>query len=76
MDGDMDCGDKCQEVCGDAIRIDVTTPGKCDDGNKNNGDGCSELCDIERGWSCTGGSSSSADKCLEICGDGFNVGGW
>ena len=40
MDGDMDAADHMEEICGDAIRIS-TDAGKCDDGNKKSGDGCS-----------------------------------
>ena len=30
---------------------------KWDDGNKNNGDGCSDNCIIEPGWTCNGSHS-------------------
>jgi len=36
---------------------DVFEPGlgeQCDDGNPNSGDGCSDTCQIESGWECTG----------------------
>lgn len=40
---------KCKDYCGDNIIITDL----CDDGNALNGDGCSSLCTIETGWSCT-----------------------
>jgi cysteine-rich repeat protein len=46
----------------------------CDDGNFNDGDGCSSNCSIEIGFSCTGGNFSVSDTCSEICGDGINMG--
>ena len=35
---------------------------ECDDGNTENGDGCSSTCKIEPGWECTG-------KTPDICRD-------
>ena len=40
------------EVCGDGIFIGLTS--ECDDHNTDNGDGCSDSCTIEYGFSCTG----------------------
>lgn len=37
---------------------------ECDDGNNNNGDGCSSDCKIEEGYTCRGGSPSNPDNCL------------
>jgi fibro-slime domain-containing protein len=41
----------------------------CDDGNKNAGDGCSMICQVPAGWTCTGQPS----KCnmAGVCGDGI-----
>jgi len=39
----------------------------CDDGNTNAGDGCSNHCIVETGWSCTGTSPS---VCTQVCADG------
>ncbi len=36
----------------------------CDDGNNKNGDGCSNDCKVESGWTCTGGSSTSSSVCM------------
>jgi cysteine-rich repeat protein len=41
----------------------------CDDGNVQNGDGCSATCSQEAGWACSGGSASSRDVCTTVCGD-------
>jgi len=38
----------------------------CDDGNASNGDGCTNTCAVESGFSCSGVSS----VCAPICGDG------
>lgn len=51
----------CIETCGDGKRF--TLP--CDDGNNNNGDGCSADCKIEVGWICSGGSPNSKDICSQ-----------
>ena len=60
--------DKWTEICGDGIRFN-TNLAYCDDGNNNEGDGCSDSWVIETGWSWTGGSKTSADSWNEICGD-------
>src|SRR5262245_27798146 len=43
----------------------------CDDGNTGSGDGCSDGCDVETGYACSGTPS----MCAPICGDGLLVGG-
>ena len=48
--------------CGDGTVDDLRPPPgayneDCDDGNTEPGDGCSEVCDIEEGWVCTGSPS-------------------
>jgi fibro-slime domain-containing protein len=44
-----DCaGGTCTKVCGDGLVIDEA----CDDGNLEDGDGCSDTCSVESGWSC------------------------
>ena len=43
--------------------------------NENNiNDSCSNTCEEEEGWFCTGGGINSEDECNEICGDGINHG--
>ncbi len=37
---------------------------QCDDGNINNGDGCSATCNIEPGYTCFGGDSTQPDTCV------------
>ncbi|MBI5486558.1 MAG: hypothetical protein HY905_04425 [Deltaproteobacteria bacterium] len=37
--------------CGDGT-IDTSTAEQCDDGNTTPGDGCSNSCEVEFGWSC------------------------
>lgn len=48
-------------VCGDSA---ITGDETCDDGNTGAGDGCSDTCQVEPGWSCTGGT------CTLVCGNG------
>jgi cysteine-rich repeat protein len=50
--------------CGNGV---VTGTEACDDGNNNNGDGCSSSCTVESGWGCTG---SSPSVCTPLCGNG------
>ena len=56
-----------QSIWGDRIK---TGAEGWDDGNTNNGDGCSSSWLIETGWIWRGGSISSWDIWSEICGDG------
>ncbi len=46
----------------------------CDDGNVFGNDGCSSLCEVEKGWDCIYNYTIQADQCFEICGDGLNKG--
>ena len=36
----------------------------CDDGNNEDGDGCSRDCKVEEGYVCQGGSPDTADTCI------------
>jgi len=38
----MDGNNVCQDLCGDGIKVTSA----CDDGNEDNGDGCSSTCDL------------------------------
>ncbi|CAI2387018.1 unnamed protein product [Moneuplotes crassus] len=60
--------DQCYELCGDGITFNKThDPDYCDDGNTNNGDGCSMECKIESGYTCTGGGVDQRDICTKEC---------
>lgn len=61
----------CKEICGDALRVGAEG---CDDGNTLAGDGCSDTCNEEPGWYCSGGSVRSNDTCVTRCGDGRRTG--
>ncbi|CAI2380290.1 unnamed protein product [Moneuplotes crassus] len=50
----------CVTICGDGLKAGTE---KCDDGNTNNGDGCSSTCQVESSWVCTGGSTTAKDEC-------------
>ena len=52
--------DLCIEFCGDGKRYNLP----CDDGNNNDGDGCSRNCEVEIGYICRGGSPNSVDDCV------------
>lgn len=58
-------------MCGDGRNFGTLA---CDDNNTNNGDGCTNLCEIETGFYCAGGDYNTPDTCSEICGDGMNFG--
>ena len=51
------------EKCGDGKYLGIL---ECDDGNLENGDGCSSECQIEPGFMCNGGSDISPDQCTNI----------
>ena len=51
--------------CGDGIVEGAET---CDDGNAQPGDGCSDTCQVETGWLCTGAPSLCRET---LCGDGI-----
>ena len=36
----------------------------CDDGNNDDGDGCSRDCRVENGYVCRGGSPENKDNCI------------
>ena len=50
----------CAEKCGDGINLGQYA---CDDGNVANGDGCSDICTVEKGWTCSGGNQYAPDFC-------------
>ena len=54
-------------IWGDSLRMPTES---CDDGNTSNNDGCSNLCAIESGYTCSGGSTTSKDTCVK-CSAGF-----
>lgn len=62
FDDGVDNG-SCNAECGDGL---VHPEEACDDGNLDNGDGCSDQCQVEEFWSCTGEPS----VCTHNCGNG------
>src|SRR4051812_46451607 len=53
-------------LCGNG----VLDPGEmCDDNNKTPGDGCSAICQVPAGWTCSG--SPSVCNMAGVCGDGI-----
>ena len=66
-------------VCGDGI---IETGEQCDDGNLNNGDGCTNSCTIQSGYTCSGTPSICTPSAVcgngivepgEVCDDGNSV---
>ncbi len=60
--------DDTEDICGDGKLADNED---CDDGNTEDGDGCTSDCHIEDGWTC----SKAGQHCVEgdsndVCGDG------
>jgi len=66
--GGVDLGSMIQTTCGNGV-LDTDQGEKCDDGNKVGGDGCTPLCQIEKGWVCP----TVGQPCMrnDICGDGI-----
>ena len=72
-----DAGEPCEkksdadtDVCGDGK---ITGEEKCDDGNSEDGDGCSGSCAIEDGWTCGEAGQACTEEKI-VCGDG-KIGG-
>src|SRR5262245_23977263 len=63
-DGGMDGSDGSAGLCGDGK---LAASESCDDGNLEDGDGCSATCTVEMGYNCVGQPA----KCSAICGDGL-----
>ncbi len=67
----------CAVTCGDALKASTEA---CDDGcggngctsPTDNGDGCTNLCAIESGWTCTGTQPTTCSA--TSCGDGIKAG--
>lgn len=55
--------DAYDDRCGDGV---ISLREDCDDGDTDNGDGCSATCGIEPGYGCTGAPST----CAQTCGNG------
>ena len=72
--------DICISLCGNSIRENGESSSyieECDDGSRDNDDGCSSTCKVETGMTCnrTGLLSEPIpDVCSEYCGDGLVVG--
>ena len=49
----------CSDICGDGVLLEA----ECDDGNVENGDGCSSVCEVEPYHRCVFNSSSQMSSC-------------
>ena len=54
---------ECKEICGDGINLGEF---ECDDGNREDGDGCSSECVSEKGYLCQHDNPTSPDICKNI----------
>ena len=54
----------CSTACGDG-NIDVSSGETCDDGNAVPGDGCSETCQTEGGFTCNNVENSDTETCSD-----------
>ena len=67
----------CGATCGDGLLAAGSE--ECDDGNDEDGDGCSSACVIEEGWVCqdeVGTEAHPDTTCETDCGDGIWVDGY
>jgi len=56
-------------TCGNGI---LDSGEECDDGNSNNGDGCSSTCTVELGWMCSNTPYATRSLCQRNeCGDSY-----
>lgn len=61
----------CTYTCGNGKR---EVGEQCDNElTGTNGDGCSEYCKVENGYTCTGGTPTTIDTCVNSCGDSLLV---
>jgi len=59
--------DKCIKTCTQATSFFTTNYDKiCDDENNRKGDGCSDSCLIENGWTCEKIEGAIHDTCIRI----------
>ena len=57
---------QCNEAAATCGNGQVERGEQCDDRNTQSNDGCSSLCQLERGWTC----STPGQACIQICGNG------
>lgn len=66
-------------LCGNGVLNNRQFPNfdqeTCDDGNTVEGDGCSRLCEVEPGFSCTGTPSRCVTSGVELFGTGLGANG-
>lgn len=62
-------GDPTKPGCGNTV-VDSLIGESCDDGNIVAGDGCSDSCQVEVGYSC----ETDGQPCFSTCGDGIIAG--
>ncbi len=58
----------CTFNCGNGT-IEAADGEECDDGNTTNGDGCSDSCLVETGYTCP----TPGSPCTPVCGDGMVI---
>lgn len=70
--GTIGAADYCPEICGDGVTWFANGSGRCDDGNRLPGDGCSPTCYIEHGWQCTH-TGIGPFTCSIPCGQAYDM---
>eukprot|EP00928_Gymnodinium_smaydae_P058539 TRINITY_DN4173_c0_g3_i1.p1 TRINITY_DN4173_c0_g3~~TRINITY_DN4173_c0_g3_i1.p1 ORF type:complete len:4825 (-),score=897.58 TRINITY_DN4173_c0_g3_i1:121-14595(-) len=61
--------DVCSPLCGDGnFTIGLE---ECDDGNREDDDGCSAECKVEKGYDCSANTPGNMSLCKPKCGDGI-----
>ena len=64
---DVAFGVGCDGQCGNAY-VELSCAENCDDGNTADGDGCSNICQIEGGWTCTNPTETARGNSLHsVC---------
>lgn len=51
----------CTEICGDGLNLGQYG---CDDGNKEDGDGCSTYCEVEENYFCYSADINEPELCI------------
>ncbi len=66
-----DCNEDCTlSMCGDE-NLNTTSGETCDDGNADGSDGCSDICEVEAGYTCTTTDRPSVCTLIPVCGNGI-----
>src|SRR3989338_5891385 len=62
------CSNGFCSPCGDRV---LDKGESCDDGNRLSGDGCSDVCNVESGWTCSLPPGNPCQQNSVVCGNGI-----